>query len=143
MEGGGYFHSCVYDGERKDGKRKWVVFWKREGMENVWVYILVPPLLQYLRVIDEINKPISFNSNVFYFPSRLGLKQYVVGSITFAVLELERTRFLGLLSFKSKTHQDEFCPEEALDRCWHPWMRDDLENGFSKWHARKDIFERH
>ena len=64
----------VYDGERKDGNRKWVVFWKREGVENVWVYILVPPLLQYLRVIDEINKPISFNSNVFYFPSRLGLK---------------------------------------------------------------------
>nr|XP_023899048.1 nudix hydrolase 16, mitochondrial-like [Quercus suber] len=28
---------------------------------------------------------------------------------------------------------------EALDRCWHPWMRDALENGFSKWPAGKDI----
>uniref|UniRef100_A0A7N2LDQ0 Nudix hydrolase domain-containing protein n=1 Tax=Quercus lobata TaxID=97700 RepID=A0A7N2LDQ0_QUELO len=72
----------------------------------------------------------------------------------------------------SKTHQDEFCPDgsckaamfallvkeeleswpeqstrnrtwltvpEALDRCRNPWMRDALENGFSKWHAGKDI----
>ncbi|XP_030965529.1 nudix hydrolase 16, mitochondrial [Quercus lobata] len=84
--------------------------------------------------------------------------------------------FLGYYPFKSKTHQDEFCPEgsckaamfallvkeeleswpeqstrnrtwltvpQALDRCRHPWMRDALENGFSKWHAGKDISEHH
>ncbi|GMY22760.1 nudix hydrolase 16, mitochondrial isoform X2 [Fagus crenata] len=80
--------------------------------------------------------------------------------------------FLGYYHFKSKTHQDEFCPEglckaamfalfvkeelqswpeqstrnrtwltipEAEDRCRHAWMRDALENGFSKWHAGKDL----
>ncbi|KAF5446012.1 hypothetical protein F2P56_031677 [Juglans regia] len=78
--------------------------------------------------------------------------------------------FLGYHQFKSKTHQDEFCPEglckaamfalfvkeeleswpemntrkrtwltvpEAVDSCRHSWMRDALENGFSKWYAER------
>lgn len=75
--------------------------------------------------------------------------------------------FLGCYLFKSKTLQDESCPEglckaamfallvkeelpswpeqstrerswltipEAIERCRHPWMREALEEGFSKWH---------
>ncbi|CAK9133632.1 unnamed protein product [Ilex paraguariensis] len=78
--------------------------------------------------------------------------------------------FLGYYHFKSKTHQDEFCPEglckaamfallvkeelgswpeqstrsrkwltipEAVESCRHPWMRDALVQGFSKWHDEK------
>ncbi|KAI4382954.1 hypothetical protein MLD38_008843 [Melastoma candidum] len=75
---------------------------------------------------------------------------------------------IGHYVFKSKTHQDEFCPDgsckatmfalfvteeleswpeqdvrertwltiaEAIESCRYPWMRDALENGFSKWHS--------
>lgn len=70
------FSTALYE-EKKDGKRKCGVFWKREwkwgrGEECVMVLYIFPPFVQYLRDIGEINKPMSFGSNVTYFPIRIG-----------------------------------------------------------------------
>ena len=40
----------------------------------MYVLYIGPSIPQYLRVIAEINKPISFSSNIFYFPVRIGWK---------------------------------------------------------------------
>jgi hypothetical protein len=43
-----------------------------EGVRNVMVLYIFPLFVQYLRDIGEINKPMSFGSNVIYFPIRIG-----------------------------------------------------------------------
>ena len=78
MEGGWNFPQlCIMrKGRMKKEEMGWLLEKSGIGEEvrNVWFYVSVPRFLQYLRVIDEVNKPISFSSNIFYFPVRIGWK---------------------------------------------------------------------
>ena len=94
------FSTAAYDGERKDEKRgNGLAFGKRVELGKGWgMYVLYigPSIPQYLRVIAEINKPISFSSNVFYFPVRIGWKMKLwVQNILKACLTYQSKKYIG------------------------------------------------